>query len=238
MIYIQSKEEEFIPHHFDAACALYGAEETGQSYRLTSYNEVARGKFDGLIKRKLFVGSTEFMRKVFERVGVLDVRLPRNSNREVEFISLAEALERSDKGEKLFIKPVEIKLVSGLLLDGIKHSCLDTLPPDTMFMAYEPFKHEILSEWRLYVHNHKIVDSRNYSGDFTVGSDYDYADSVMFSNKDSFPCAYTIDIGILSNKENVVVEFNDMWAIGNYGIPNDLYLRLLMDRYLEITAKN
>jgi hypothetical protein len=29
-----------------------------------------------------------------------------------------------------------------------------------------------------------------------------------------------------------------MWAIGNYGIPNDLYLRLLRDRYFEIIRSN
>jgi hypothetical protein len=31
-----------------------------------------------------------------------------------------------------------------------------------------------------------------------------------------------------------IVEFNDMYAIGNYGMPNDLYLRLLRERYFEI----
>ena len=45
---------------------------------------------------------------------------------------------------------------------------------------------------------------------------------------------YTVDIGILENDENVVIEFNDMWAIGNYGIPNDIYLRALKGRYFEI----
>ena len=32
------------------------------------------------------------------------------------------------------------------------------------------------------------------------------------------------------------VESNDMWAIGNYGRPNDIYIRLLRDRYFEIIA--
>ena len=31
-----------------------------------------------------------------------------------------------------------------------------------------------------------------------------------------------------------VVEFNDMWAIGNYGISNDLYVRMLKERYFDI----
>jgi hypothetical protein len=37
--------------------------------------------------------------------------------------------------------------------------------------------------------------------------------------------------------ENVIIEYNDMWAIGNYGMPNDLYLQLLKDRYFEIVKK-
>jgi hypothetical protein len=53
--------------------------------------------------------------------------------------------------------------------------------------------------------------------------------------------AYTIDVGILSSipfgsseRENVIIEFNDMWAIGNYGMENKRYLRMLVDRYFEI----
>lgn len=32
-----------------------------------------------------------------------------------------------------------------------------------------------------------------------------------------------------------MVEFNDMWAIGNYGMANDLYFALLKDRWTEIS---
>jgi hypothetical protein len=34
--------------------------------------------------------------------------------------------------------------------------------------------------------------------------------------------------------KNVIIEFNDMYAIGNYGVPNDLYVRMLRTRYFEI----
>ena len=108
---------------------------------------------------------------------------------------------------------------------------------DTMMvMAYEPFKSKIISEWRLYVHNDKLVDARNYSGEFIVSPNYEYAMTVITNNKGKFPCAYTVDIAVLESNENVVVEFNDMWAIGNYGIPNDIYLRVLKDRYFQIVA--
>jgi hypothetical protein len=237
MIYIQSNTERNMPHHFDAACGFYGAQDNCENTRLTTYEEVVSGKFDLLIPNHLFIGSTEFMSAVFARIGLTDVRLPKNSNRESEIITLGEAHERVANGEKIFIKPVEIKLFTGLVLDGFKYSSLEKLPNETKVIAYEPFKSHLQSEWRLYVFDNKIIDSKNYSGDFTLSPSYEYAFKIAGENSSSFPIAYTIDIGILENGENVVVEFNDMWAIGNYGIPNDLYVKLLKHRYFEIINK-
>lgn len=234
MIYIQSNLERTLPHHFDCSCALYGSIESCKDYRLTTYEEVSSGKFDLLIKRNLFVGSVEFMREVYSRIGRTDIRLPINSNRESEISTLLEVKKRISNGEKLFIKPIEIKLFTGFVLDQMQYTCLKNLSDDTKVMVYKPFESEIKTEWRIYIHNNKMVDSRNYSGDFTYSPNYEYVNNILKVNKSTFPCAYTIDIAVLENNENVVVEFNDMWAIGNYGIPNDLYLKLLSDRYFEI----
>jgi hypothetical protein len=43
-----------------------------------------------------------------------------------------------------------------------------------------------------------------------------------------------MDVGVTEQGRNVIIEFNDMYAIGNYGLPNDLYLRMLRERYFEI----
>lgn len=234
MIYIQSNKERTFTHHFDCACALYGVIDCALNYRLTSFDEVASGKFDSLIRQNVFIGSVEFMREVFKRIGLMDVRLPQNSNRKSEIITLGEAHKRIANGGKLFIKPVDIKLFTGLVLDGMKYSCLEGLPDETRVLAYEPFKENIESEWRVYVHNNKIIDARNYSGDFTISPNYTCVELLVKGNKSQFPCAYTIDVGILASNDNVVIEYNDMWGIGNYGMPNDMYFRALKDRYFEI----
>jgi hypothetical protein len=233
MIYIQINDEKKIAHHFDCSCAMYGAIEEALDYRLIHYDEIISGRLDNLIKNNLFVGSTEFMKAIFERIGKTNVRLPLNSNRKCKIIALSEALKIA-KTKNIFIKPIEIKLFTGFVLDKYSYSCLNNLSPDTEVMMYEPFNEEITSEWRIYIHNHKMVDSRNYSGDFTLPPYYPYISDVIEQNKNTFPIAYTIDIAVLRSHKNEVVEFNDMWAIGNYGIPNDLYLRLLKDRYFEI----
>lgn len=244
MIIIQSDSERKLPHHFDAACGLYGAKDNGENFRLTSFEEIQSGKMDQLLRINCPVGSTEFMQECFYRIGKQNVRLPRNSNRPSDIITLTEAYQRVAAGKKVFIKPVEPKQygISGLVLDGAKHTILNQVPGETKFYAYEPFSQRLISEWRIYVHKHKMVDARNYSGDYCAMFNPTYVNRVIHENKADFPIAYTIDIGIFENEEreqypsrgNVVIEFNDMWAIGNYGMPNDLYIQLLKDRYFQI----
>jgi len=234
MIYIQSNIERTLPHHFDVASAMFGAIETGQNYRLTSFEEVQSGKFDLLIKNNLFVGSVEFMKEVFSRIGKENIRVPKNSNREHKVMTLGEAKEIS-KSKSIFIKPFDIKLFTGFILDQMINNSISDISDDTLIMVYDVFSSPIKSEFRCYVHRNNVVDIRNYSGDLFCLPNEEYLNSVIDLNKTfDFPISYTIDIGVLENDENVVIEYNDMWAIGNYGMPNDLYLRLLRDRYFEI----
>jgi hypothetical protein len=233
MIFLQKDKYSDIPHHFDVACAMYGAIETGQDYRLITYEDLVTSRLL-VTKNNLFVGSVEFMRAVFNLVGVDDPRVPENSNRPFEVITLGEAKSRAKSGEKLFIKPFEIKLFTGFVIDQMQHTSINGIPDGTKLMAYKPFEHRIESEWRCYIFNNRVEYIGNYSGDLYVNIDGSYLNKVINENKDKFPCAYTIDIGVLSNGENVVIEYNDMWAIGNYGMPNDIYLRMLKKRYQEI----
>lgn len=236
MIYVQSNKEKTLPHHFDAACAMYGAIDRGLDYRLTSFEEVSEGKFDSLIRTRLFVGSVEFMNEVFSRVGK-SPRVPLNSDRTSETLFLGEVKERVENGEELFVKPKSIKLFTGMVVNKMYISSLNPYPDETEVLVYETFKYPILSEWRLYIHNQNIVDAKNYSGDFKISPDWALIDARLKNFKD-FPVAYTADIAVLSGPDgthhNEIVEFNDMWAIGNYGIENPLYLRLLRERYFEI----
>lgn len=234
MIYIQSDSDRTRPHHFDCATAMYGAIDTGQDYRLTTYAEIASGRYDLSLERNLAVGSVEFMKLIFERLNLGDVRVPMNSNRTHWVGTLGEIKRSAQLGNKHFIKPFDIKLFTGFVIDQMQYSSLNGIPDETPVMVYEPFKYPIESEWRCYILNNRVEYIANYSGDFLVNLNGTYLQKVISDNKSTFPSAYTIDIGVLANGENVVIEFNDMWAIGNYGVPNDLYVRMLKERYFEI----
>lgn len=239
MIYIQSiqKGAQIIPHHFDASCAMYGAMDLGLDFKLVHYEQLE--KYGTLVKNQLFVGSVEFMTEVFRQAGISPApRLPENSNRISEKITLGEAKMRASAGEKLFIKPVEIKLFTGFVLDASIYSCIKNLPDDVPVLTYKPFDKKIRGEYRIYIHNHRMVDAHCYAGDFMAHPEYGTAQNIIEENKEKgFPCAYTMDIAIFWDSRTTVIEYNDMWAIGNYGMPNDTYVHMLMDRYFEIMKK-
>jgi hypothetical protein len=249
MIYIQSNKECTLPHHFDAACALYGAIETAQNYKLVTFEEVESGKYDKLIPLNLFVGSVEFMREVFKRVGITPESIL-NSDRNHIRVPLSYVRENILNGVNIsyFVKPFQQKLFSGLVVDKYSISSLKQFSDDLEVMVYGVLP-KILSEWRVYVHFNKIVDLKNYSGDFTIFPDKNFINEKisLFSNK--LPSTYVMDVGVCLNDDpyistpnsdkikNVIIEFNDMYAIGNYGIPNDLYVNMLRTRYFEIIRK-
>lgn len=232
MIYLQSDSGKTRPYNFDTACVMYAAIENEQNYRLTSMEEVMSGEFDTIIRSRPFVGTVEFMNEVFKRINK-SPRVSLNSDRNSKTMSLGEARELILNGEVLFIKPKEIKLFTGSVIDKMFLSTLNPYPDDTVVLVYKPFDSPIISEWRCYVYMNKIVDARNYSGDFKTSINWNIVDNKV-KNYNNFPIAYTVDIAVLENGDNVVVEFNDMWAIGNYGMDNTLYSRLLKDRYFEI----
>lgn len=49
------------------------------------------------------------------------------------------------------------------------------------------------------------------------------------------PHAYGIDFGVTSNGETLLVEVNEGYALGCYGLSPHLYARLLITRWAELT---
>lgn len=235
MIYLQSTENKKRPYHFDTASAMYGAIESGIKYKLVTIEEIQSGKFDKLIPIHPFVGSTEFMQEVFKRNGLENVRLPINALRPHTTKTLEEALQLFEQTQiPLFIKPVKIKEFGFAILDGTIHSHLNSVDKKSQVYVYSVFEKKLVSEWRIYVRRHKMVDARNYSGDYTISPNYEYVQEILKSLQNKMPSCYTFDVGIFEDGENVDIEFNDMWAIGNYGVPNDLYISMLKERYFDI----
>lgn len=97
---------------------------------------------------------------------------------------------------------------------------------------------DIVSEYRCFVLNGELMEIKHYQGDFRL---FPYIDVIqrMIKEYKSAPIAYTLDVGILINQKDfllktILIEVNDMWAVGPYGVDPSLYLKLLKRRWLQI----
>lgn len=80
---------------------------------------------------------------------------------------------------------------------------------------------EFLSEWRVFVFNGKILDCKNYLGDFFIYPNPDTIINMVREYKDA-PVAYTLDVGVIPGGETVVIECHRFFSCGLYGF-NDFY---------------
>jgi hypothetical protein len=162
----------------------------------------------------------------------------------------------------IFIKPVyDVKLFTGFVLEksttlhniGMYYSNVN---PNTAVYTSEPIN--IVSEYRCFVHKNELVGIKHYSGDFNIFPDISEIKSMIQKYRDESPVSYTLDIGIVSNTvtstylhqldetctvgrkktetsfKTILIEINDFWAIGGYGLDGKTYVRMLIDRFQEI----
>jgi hypothetical protein len=94
---------------------------------------------------------------------------------------------------------------------------------------------EFVSEWRASILRGEIVHVGHYKGDptrFPCAATMKAALS-KFTNA---PIGYAMDWGVTREGRTLLVEVNDGFALGNYGVPGYLYTALIESRWRELTG--
>ena len=149
-------------------------------------------------------------------------------------------IARDELKEPVFIKPSEEqKLFTGYvareyrdLLRSIE--CEDATPIQMQEVV------EFVSEWRVFVLDGDILNASHYRGDPLV-----FPDAATITQFVSFwkeaPCAFSADFGIVRRGEpyaetSLLVEVNDAFALGAYGLNSVAYARMIEARWREMCA--
>jgi hypothetical protein len=253
-VYVETKRG--FPVNSDIQKAIDGFESLCYDIVPFQHSDIVLGRYDYAATKNVFVGSIDTMKLLFNRIGKTpeDINYPQflfDKNlltRKISKSILKDVIDNYS-GEEVFIKPIKTKLFDGMLV---------TKKDDfNYFKGYEnepvwiSDKMDIASEWRVFVHDDKIVHWSNYSGDFTKLPDFNYVSMLRkyyTQQFDNAPRSYTIDVAVLKDVEDKnigfikgrtdVVEFNDFWAIGSYGLDCVKYAEMLRDRYKEIAFEN
>lgn len=236
-IFVQLKNG--LPINADIQNAIDGFEYLGYDVIGFTLEDILTGKMDYRAKNNPFVGSIDGMTMLFKNLGKYPapIDFPESVlasgliNRKIVTMKLHDFIDAFKRTNKpMFVKPKQTKLFDGVLISKQEHLSYLKLENCDVLVC-EPI--EILSEHRVYVYNKKAIYSSNYSGDFRIAPNFDYVDKLIDTYNEQ-PIAYTIDVAILKDGSTTVIEFNDFWAIGSYGLFCINYAQMLLDRYFEI----
>lgn len=95
------------------------------------------------------------------------------------------------------------------------------------------------SEWRVLVVNDLPIGKRLYSGEpWTQPDDEVIAECVArLVTAEASPAGYAIDFGVLADGTTALIERNDGFAFGSYGLDVGLYAQVLIARWTELLAR-
>lgn len=192
-----------------------------------------------ITREDICIGTVEATSKFFELAGV---KTPQSITYPDELlIYLGRYVEKRKLGEvrgidlPLFIKPSsDIKKFTGDVFTHENHlknlRTFDKCTDETEVWISEVLEFE--TEYRVFVSNGVIYGMKHYKGDFSLMIDIDSVKE-MVSVFTKAPSAYTLDVG-LADGETFLVEVNDMWAIGSYGLEGRDYALLCARRMKQI----
>jgi hypothetical protein len=133
----------------------------------------------------------------------------------------------------VFIKPLdEHKLFTGKVINMFADLIsLAGTPPETKILQSEVVHY--ISEYRCFVNRRGLIGCKNYTGDFTVLPNFDLVYGAIKDYKEQ-PISYSIDFGITDKGETQLIEINDGFALGSYGLNSIYYCKFIRDRWNEI----
>jgi len=192
--------------------------------------------------KDICIGSVQATNKFFELCGIepptylgYPEQLKKYLGRNIELTTFGEL----DNNFPYFVKPAtEIKLFTGDVVDKPTHleylEKFDNCKSDTKLYKSELV--EFVTEYRVSVSNGKVYGMKHYKGDFMKFIDTSVIDSMIRDFTDC-PSAFSLDVGLTDDGRTLLVEVNDYWALGSYGLEGKDYALLCARRMREILKR-
>lgn len=133
----------------------------------------------------------------------------------------------------VFIKSQEQKRLTGKVIRSTKD--LVGIGSQEDYGIYWSDVMDIVSEYRVFVRYGQILDIKHYFGDPLKFPNSEVIKNAIEDYK-SAPDAYGIDFGVLRDGRTILIEVNDAWALGCYGLECHDYAKFLLTRWAQLTG--
>ena len=158
--------------------------------------------------------------------------------------SLGRTIRRSTLGEvrsssaHVFVKPVEQKEFTGFVWSNSPEDRRRIVTHADDVEVWVADLVNFRAEFRSFILHDVVLDVRRYKGDWSLAPNrrvIEDAVSLMALVKQA-PAAYALDWGVVDGGRTLLVEMNDSFALGHYGLNHVLYARMLSARWFELAT--
>ena len=235
-VFLQKHQGEFA--NINLQTAYLGFRERGYDTRFFEFAELDSLALD---QESIVVGGIPVVLSAMRRLSIeplplfpIPDELCAFAKRRIWTSTIGEVRGSFLEGERLFIKPLPLdrKLFNGQPLTSFR----DLLLTSSLPMEYPILCSDLVnfrSEYRVFVIDREIIGMRFYHGDFRLFPDFKIIEAAV-ADYHSAPSAYGIDFGVTAAGETILVEVNDSYALGCYGLSPALYSALIERRWNEL----
>lgn len=247
MVYIKCNKDN-VPHNYNFANAYYGFREMGAEIQF--YKEI-KDIYDVVTEDDIVIDYIDQIQWIFDKFGCdytfpnYPLCLEKYMHRKVWHDSINNFASNESKWSSgYFIKPVREKAFTGKIVRSIG----DLIGCGSCYENYEILVSEplnILAEYRGFIYYDKLIDIRPY-GSLQRTEDYIYHTYSVSTLKDMVrdlqnwqnkPNAFSMDIAVAEidgKEETVLVECNDCYALGCYGLQSIMYAKMISARWSQL----
>jgi len=182
------------------------------------------------------IGTIDTMSELFNllRVDIPNFDYVENIGRNIYKTTVDKFILTFD-GTPKFIKPIKNKIFDGIVIGSYEN--LNYIKFAKGEEIYVSDVLDIDSEWRFYVHYGNTLNWSHMKGNIFNLPSFTTVKKIISSIKNP-PVSYTVDVAKLHDNSTVLVELNDFYAIGSYGLDCETYSKMLEQRYFEILKNN
>lgn len=221
------------PWNEDCEAAYHGFKRLGiEPVLFTCNKDLEQRKPEDIV-----VGGMLIMGHVFEQAGIIPDKydypeeLSGYLDRKIRRIRLKDLQRQVCPA---FVKPVEEKAAKGIVIktpaDWEEYERV--LDPEAELYCSDVV--DFVSEWRCFVRYGQIIGVQRYCGDATHQYDRTVVKKAV-AEYSSIPAACALDFGVTKDRRTLLIEVNDGFAIGAYGLPDFQYAAFLEARWAELT---
>jgi ATP-grasp domain, R2K clade family 2 len=237
-VFIQKHKGEFA--NINALTAFLGFREKGYEIIPFEYPEVDDLPLDD---QSIVCGGIPVVLQALQKLGItppelssIPPQLSHFADRKISTATLGEVRLGVNDGQSIFIKPLpkDRKLFPGTVLKEFRDLISTRHLPDEQIVVTSEIV-EFRSEYRVFVLDGEILGICYYKGDIRLFPDVKVIDQAV----DAYtlaPAAYAIDFGIIADGRTLLVETNEAYSLGCYGLSELRYSSLIERRWQELIA--